>query len=185
MKYGAVVGELTGIGTDFRSGAALLTFAVAENAQQAKRIAESARGKRLAVELSDYRKKRSRDANAYMWALCAKVEEVTGVPKEDVYRRNIREIGDYEPMPIKAEAVERFREAWARNGVGWFVEVIDDSKLEGYKLVYAYYGSSTYNTAQMARLVDGVIQDCKALDIETLPPREVKRLLEGWKTIKL
>lgn len=39
-----------------------------------------------------------------------------------------------------------------------------------------YYGSHTYNTKEMSRLIDGVVTRCKELDIETLPPDELKRM---------
>ena len=33
----------------------------------------------------------------------------------------------------------------------------------------------------MARLIDNLIQDCKALDIETLPPDKLELLKEEWR----
>ena len=45
--------------------------------------------------------------------------------------------------------------------------------------VRAYYGSSTYNTRQMSRLIDLVVQDAKALGVETMAPEELASLLEG------
>ena len=41
-------------------------------------------------------------------------------------------------------------------------------------------GSSTYDTAQMSRLIDLAVQDCKALDIETATPQELSLLLDRW-----
>ena len=29
-------------------------------------------------------------------------------------------------------------------------------------------------------LIDNLVQDCKALDIETLPPEKLALLMEGW-----
>ena len=34
-------------------------------------------------------KKRSLDANSYMWVLCGKIADAVGITKEEVYRRNI------------------------------------------------------------------------------------------------
>ena len=77
--------------------------------------------------------KRSLDANAFCWALCKDLGDAMHLTKEEIYRRAIREVGEYEPLPIKAEAVETFSRRWAEKGTGWFVDVIDDSKLPGYK----------------------------------------------------
>ena len=54
--------------------------------------------------------------------------------------------------------------------------------LSSYKLqdVCAYYGSSTYDRAEMGRLLDDLIEDAEALGIETKSPEEVDRLLSLW-----
>jgi hypothetical protein len=43
-----------------------------------------------------------------------------------------------------------------------------------------YYGSSVYDTKQMSDLIDHLIQDCKALDIDAMSERERSLLLEEW-----
>ena len=138
--------------------------------------------------LKKHREKRSLDANSYCWTLLRKLAEKMAditrdgkaPTKEEIYRSHIRDVGVYEPLPIREEAVDKFCEAWQEKGIGWFVEVVDDSKLPGFKRVHAYYGSSTYNTKEMSRLIDNIIQDAKALGIETLPPHELERLKEEW-----
>lgn len=131
-------------------------------------------------EIVRKRKKRSLDANSFLWSLIGQIASVVNVPSDEVYRRAIHEAGVYTPLPIKAEAVEEFSRIWGAHGVGWIVDVLDDSKLPGYKLVRAYNGSSTYDTAQMSRLIDYVIQDAKALGIDTLTERERSLLLDAW-----
>ena len=137
-------------------------------------------GKPLDVDVKIHREKRSRNANNYMWLLCEKIAVENGCTKEEVYRKNLREVGVHEPLPIRADAVERFQEAWKQKGIGWFAEVVDDSKIEGYKLVFAYYGSSTYNTHEMSRLVDAVVQDAKSCGIATETPEELHLMLQEW-----
>lgn len=131
-------------------------------------------------ELTRTRKKRSLNANAYCWELCNKIGEAVGIPKEDVYRRSIRDVGSYTPLPIKEEGLDKFKEVWKGHGVGWFVDVVDDSKIEGYKLVFAYHGSSTYDTKEMSRLIDNLIQDAQAVGIDTLSEAERSLLLSEW-----
>lgn len=131
-------------------------------------------------EITRQRKKRSLEANAYMWALCTEIAEVVGCTKEDVYRRNIREGGEYTPLPIKATAVETFSRIWKAHGVGWFCDVIDDSKIPGYKLVFAYHGSSVYDTRQMSRLIERVKADAEAVGIIPLPPDQIAVMMREW-----
>lgn len=138
----------------------------------------------LSIQAEKKRKKRSLDANDYLWVLCTRIAEKlqdgkTMVTKEEVYRRHIEAVGKYEPLAIAENAVERFSMVWQRNGTGWLTKVID-SKLNGCKKVFAYYGSSVYDTKEMSRLIDSVIEDCRALGIETMPPRELDAMLEDW-----
>src|SRR5690554_5209153 len=102
-----------------------------------------AKGKHLQAEIKQYRAKRSLDANSYLWVLCQKMAEVIQSTKEDVYRAFIRRVGQFEIIPIKNEAVDRWIRNWQANGVGWMSETIGNSKIEGYTNVISYYGSST------------------------------------------
>lgn len=134
------------------------------------------------VEIKKHNPKRSKDANAMCWSLCTEIGNALRppLPKEEVYRRAIREVGEYEPLPIKAEAVETFRTRWASKGIGWFAEVIDDSKLPGYKLVFAYYGSSTYDTPTMSRLIDLLVEDCRNMGLAIPASKEQEEALRAW-----
>lgn len=124
--------------------------------------------------------KRSLNANAYCWTLIDKLAEVTGVPRSEVYRRAIKEVGGVsDTICMKSEAVETFRRVWEAHGLGWQTDVYP-SKFPGCTNVVAYYGSSCYTTAQMSRLIDNVIEDCRSLNIETLPQDRVDALLSAW-----
>ena len=131
-------------------------------------------------EIKEHRQKRSLDANGYLWVLIGKIQDVIGVSKEDIYRDMIKGVGVYEVIPIKNEAVNKFCEAWQKNGLGWITETTK-SKLDGYTNVLAYYGSSEYDTKEMSRLIDGIVQECRELDIETKSDEEIKSLVESWK----
>lgn len=149
-----------------------------ENKNAIKSI-EELKDDKLSIEIKKYRQKRSLDANAYMWVLISKIQEKLDIPKEQIYKDAIRNIGVYEVIPVKNEAVERFVEAWKHNGLGWVCETTQ-SKLEGFTNVIAYYGSSTYNTKEMSRLIDLIVEEAKGLNIETMPEDELKSLIESW-----
>lgn len=80
-------------------------------------------------EVKEVKKKRSLDSNAYAWVLLGKLQDKLALKKEDIYRTMIKEIGSYEVIPVKNEAVERFCQAWSKNGLGWITETTK-SKLE-------------------------------------------------------
>lgn len=132
------------------------------------------------ITVKKHRNKRSLDANALMWCFCEKIAKAVGITKEEVYREQIRQVGEFTPLPIKENAVDSFSYIWSKHGIGWFVDVVDDSKLTGYKLVFAYAGSSTYDTKQMSRLIDNIMQEARNLGIETLSDSERSLLLDAW-----
>jgi len=133
----------------------------------------------VSIEVKRWRKKRSLDANAYAWVLMDKIAQATGVSKTEVYRKVIREIGGVSDIvAVRDEAVDKFREGWEKQGLGWQTEILDSKP--GYKRIVVYYGSSTYDTKQMSALIDSLVQDAQALGIETLPPHEIARLNSLW-----
>ena len=138
------------------------------------------KGKHLQVEIKQYRANRSLDANSYLWVLCQKMAEAIHATKEDVYRIFIKRVGQFEIIPIKNEAVDRWIRNWQANGVGWISETIGDSKIEGYTNVISYYGSSTYDSREMSILLNEIVRECKELGIETRPDEEIKSLIESW-----
>lgn len=132
------------------------------------------------LEVREHRKKRSLDANAYAWVLIDKLADAMRITPKEIYRQAIQNIGgNCEVIPIKEEAAERFKQIWENQGLGWPCVDMGKSKIPGYRNLRAYYGSSTYDTRQMAQLIDNLVQDCKALDIETLPPDKLALLMEG------
>lgn len=142
---------------------------------------DSLNGKDVSAELEIWKNRRSLDANAYAWVLIDKIAEATREKKIDVYRQSIREIGGVSDLlTIRKDAFEAFARRWGSNGIGWQAEVDRDALTQGYVHVRAYYGSSTYDTDQMSRLIDSLVQDCKALGIETLPPDELERMVGKW-----
>lgn len=138
-------------------------------------------GKRYDVEIKQHRERRSLDANAYFWVLVGKLAEVLRISSTEIYRELIRGIGNnFEIVPIKISAVDDFCKAWEQNGKGWCTERTGSSKWRGYENIIIYYGSSTYDTAQMSRLIDLAIQECQEQGIETMPPDKVALLKENW-----
>lgn len=135
--------------------------------------------------LKKFHKRRSLDANAYFWQLCGQLSAVIHIPMQDIYRDLVRNIGDnFEILPIKNEAVERFRQSWGAGKLGWVVDEIGPSRMEGYTNVCAYYGSSVYDSRQMSALIDLMVQECRQQGIETMTALELDRLKGDWPCVK-
>ncbi|WP_045091356.1 hypothetical protein, partial [Clostridium sp. FS41] len=39
-------------------------------------------------------------------------------------------------------------------------------------------GSSTYDTDEMSKLINGLVSECQEMGIETLPPQELERMMD-------
>lgn len=131
-------------------------------------------------ELVKTKKRRSLDANAYAWVLVDKIASAIRLPKEEIYQNAIKGIGGVSDIVcVKDEAVDKLRQNWSKNGLGWQTETIP-SKIAGCTNVVLYYGSSSYDAKQMGALIDRLIEDARALDIETMPPDRLEAMLSAW-----
>lgn len=151
-----------------------------KDANEARETFDKLNGLEVDAEFKRHRKKRSLDANAYAWVLIDKIAFATGIPKTDIYRGAIKEIGgNSETVCVLADGAEMLKSSWESHGRGWMAE-ITDSKLDRCVNVVLYYGSSVYDTVQMARLIDNLVQDAKSLNIETLPPYKLEQMMGAW-----
>ena len=129
-------------------------------------------------------KQRSLSANNYFYALATKIAEKLRISLNEVHNQMLSRYGYPEFIDDK---------------VVYFIlpDSIDVNKLEGVHLkatsktqvldngdlnrVYIVMrGSHTYNTTEMARLIDGVISEAKQLDIEVISEPEKAKMLEQW-----
>lgn len=105
-------GTITDINIDFKTHKAKISLLL--DTKQLDIVEELKNEGKLNVGLKKYRKKRSLDSNAYAWTLLGELQNVLNIPKEEIYRDLIKNIGSYEIVPVKNEAVEKFRQAWSK-----------------------------------------------------------------------
>ena len=135
------------------------------------------------IDITQWREKRSLDSNAYAWVLLDKIAEKTRTTKENVYREIIKRVGVFEILPIKDVAVESFVKRWQSKGLGWVCESLGSSaKLQGFTKIVAYFGTSTYDSKEMARFLDEVIYEAKELEIEVETPEKIAEMNSLWRS---
>lgn len=138
----------------------------------------------VSIDIKKLNKKRSLSANDFCWAMCTDIGKHMTPPlsKEDVYRRAIRAVGSYERMLVENDKVEAWGRIWSAGRVGWFIDVIDDSrKNPGCKIIYAYYGTSVYDTAEMHLILDWLKDEMEQMQIPIpLSKQEEERMLAQW-----
>lgn len=130
----------------------------------------------LTIKIDKYRRKRSLTANAYLWVLLQKMAEVLKTDKDSLYLEMLDRYGVFTHLIVKPEVVDRVKAEWRT--VRELGEVTVHGKT-GIQL-QCYFGSSSYDTKEMAVLIDGVVSECKELDIEVLPPDELAMLKNLW-----
>ena len=126
-------------------------------------------------DIEPHKEKRSLSANAIAWVYCDKLAEKLHSTKEEIYRIAVANVGVFTEIKVAdAEAAKRFKRIWQHNGVGWLTRTINETTIQ------AYYGSSTYNTQEMARLIDFLQDECRRQGIEIRPKEEVEAMLTEW-----
>lgn len=153
--------------------------------EDGRRTFERLKDKDVEISLKQWNPKRSLTANAYAWVLIDKIAAKRRMSKVEVYRNAIRDIGGVSNLVcVKNIAAEDLIKTWTNQGLGWQVEELDNS-VPGWKNLILYKGSSEYDTAQMAALIDSLIQDAQALGIETRPQEEIDALLKEVEARKI
>lgn len=156
-----------------KSGKFLLQIEINEDMLDYDELAETT----LDITIEKHREKRTKNANSYMWVLCDRIAKKINSTKVDVYKQAIREVGVFQDIVISEKAKNAFKIVWEAYGTGYFVEDFGT-------YITAYYGSHSYNTVQMARVIDYIVQEARALNIETLTPNELKNLVNLWECTK-
>lgn len=173
-------GKISNISVDYLTGNIKVEFEANKKENILEILSELRNCDKLTVEVKKFRKKRSLDANALLWKLCSKLAEKLSTTKEQIYKKAISEVGQFEILPIRNDAVQTFVEVWEGKGLGFVCETIGASKLKGYTNIIAYYGSSTYDSKSMSILVDYVAQECRELGIDIQSQKEIENILKAW-----
>lgn len=177
-----LTGRVIGLTLDYKTRKANLTLEINEKNDIFAVFDKLKELVKLSIKITKFRKKRSLNANAYAWQLMSEIAEDQGITKEEVYRHHIKEVGVCREVEVRADAVDALERSWGLHGLGWLSERLDYGRREGFVLVMLYDGSSTYNTKQMSRLIENIVQDCKALGIQTKTPDEIRNMLNLWET---
>lgn len=148
------------------------------NKEQIKQELENIKDNKKLYRFEPYKEKRSNQANKYFWELLGQLCLEMGLDTIEEYKKRVRQLGVFRYWEIDKDNVATFNKMWSDNGIAWFTDIVDIAE-NGKIGINAYYGSSSYNSKQMARLIDGVVQDCKSIGIETKTPEEINSLFES------
>lgn len=133
-------------------------------------------GKELVVEITIRRKRRSLNANAYLWQVLGQMAAVLRTDKDEVYLTMLERYGVYTHVCVKPAAVERVKQEWRA------ARELGELTINGQKAVQlqCYFGSHTYNSKEFSVLLNGVLDEAKELGIEILSEADKDLLLKEW-----
>lgn len=124
------------------------------------------------IKIDKHRNKRSLDANAYSWVLQTEIANTLRLSKEEVHFEMLKCYGqrDYISMLSDVNIADYYN----------YYEEIGTYRKNGntFKSYMIYRGTHTYNSKEMAIFIDGLVQEAKQLDIETLEDKEIKELIK-------
>ncbi len=182
-----MVGRFDGITQDVMTGRATVRFEIEAPAKAAKEMGPFA-GHRLRIEVKRYREKRSLDANAYYWTLVTKLADALGISNPCMHNQLLRRYGQLEDidgkliylvLPDTEEAEDKDLEAETYH-IKPTSEVKIGEKGEAYRTYVMMRGSSTYDTKEMSRLIEGLVSECREAGIETITPDEIERMMTAY-----
>ncbi len=173
-------GTIEDIAIDYKTNKAKISLFL--DTRQLDIVEELKKENKLNIEVKKYRKKRSLNANSYFWQLLQELCELVELDTIEEYKRRVKELGIFRQFKIETENIKTFEKMWTSQGIAWFCEIADTTYIGDteFKIINAYYGSSSFNSKQMTRLIDGVVQDCKVYNIETKTQEEINSLLRSW-----
>jgi len=176
MKF---TGKVESVSRDWKTEKLQITFSVNEK-NAAAEIDKIKDEETLSIEAVKYRKKRSLNANALLWACLGDIAAALRTDKWDVYLMMLRRYGKFTYICVKPNVVDAVKMQWRE------VEEIGTVKIgkEDAVQLLCYFGSSTYDTKEMSVLIDGVISEMKEMGLETPVPRDLQRALEAWDEYK-
>lgn len=137
------------------------------------------------IEIKKHSEKRSLDSNAYFHVLCDKLRQKIGISMARMKNILISSYGQIEyieegvPLVYKTNAPEEYM--MEREEVhSKLVKINSENQREVFFYVI-YRGSHTYNTKEMAELIEGTVAEAKEQDIETATPEELIRMQDLWR----
>ena len=168
-------GKLHSVNRDWQTGKIIISFELNEEPKEA--INKLTLCEKLCIIAKKFRQKRSLDANAYCWVLMTKIAEVIDSSKDEVYEDMLQKYGflyqddeGYIPVTVKAGVdMSKIQGHWK------FYK--SNGKFDSYLMIK---GTSEYDSAEMAKFIDRIIEEAKELGIETLTPAELERMKAEW-----
>lgn len=125
------------------------------------------------VEIKEHREKRSLNANSYLWKLCTEIASVLNTDKDSVYLIMLKRYGISDLVSISKQVPIK----------DYFDYYDIESETDKYIWYKIYKGSSKYDVKEMNILLNGVVSECKEMNIPTKEDLEIERMIKEWERV--
>lgn len=138
------------------------------------------------IEIKRHSEKRSLNANSYCWVLCQRIAEKLSsdgqyVSKEEVYRQSIQDSQGFTPICVQQKLAASVCRDWRHSGIGWIAIDTGVSKVKGCTVLHLYAGSSVYDTHDMSRLIDCLVDEASQIGANVEDREWVQALIDDWR----
>ena len=151
-----------------------LTFKLAKIADDDNKI----------YDVVEHKEKRSLNSNAYYWKLLSQVADKLRISKSHLHNDMLRHFGqtmfvDDKPVCVMIPDTDEAENTALESDTVHLKPtsaVITGENGKVYRQYKMLRGSHEYTAAEMSVLVQGIVQEAKQLNIETLTPKELEEM---------
>lgn len=125
-------------------------------------------------QIKEYRQKRTLSQNSYAWVLINELANKMRISKEDMYISLLEDYSQCLMIPVE--------KGKKPDGYFKYYKYITTTTINGKEADYykVFKGSSEFDTEEMSIFLDGIIQECKQVGIQTLDELELENLRRNY-----
>lgn len=177
-------GRLVSMARDIASKKLIVSFVI--DTEPVDDLNALAQIEKIDIKAEKHKKRRSLDANAYFHVLVGKIAEKD--VRSKAWEKNmmicrygqVQLLPDGSPMVYKTNApYEYMMEQESIHSIPVKFSEENGKEVVFYKI---YRGSHTYDSYEMAKLIEGTVAEAKERGIETLTPMELERMARAWQS---
>lgn len=167
-------GKIVDMNNSYITGKPKVTLELNEREAAGLLYDELHNAEKLSIKIDKFKEKRSLNANNYAWKLLNEIGNIIRRDKDDVYLDMLKRYGQREMISVQSHI--------PLTGFVKYFDKAGESTLNGKEFThyFVYKGSSEFDTREMSIFIDGIVDEAKALNIQTETPEEIAKMKSLW-----
>lgn len=176
-------GKAVNFSKNFKNGNPQITLEINESYISEQQFDEIMKADKLKIKITKFRNSRSIDANNYMWEILSQLAPLVKTTKDELYIEKLQKYGSFMYVPGTEEDEEKLKKVFRIViNRGDTTLTTPTGKVLHLHQYQCYKGSSLYDTLEMSRLLDGIVEDAREEGVDTATPTEIERMKKLWQT---